>query len=264
MTADMRDFRFIITLSLLVLGAPLRALAQPDAPAEQAPNPRQPICLMIESAARANALPVDFFVRVIWQESRFQPDAIGRVTRSGQRALGIAQFMPATAAERRLIEPFNAVEALPKSGELLAELRSEFGNLGLAAAAYNAGPRRVREFITGSRGLPEETRNYVMAITGRSVEDWAMPATEESNEGNKDKPHANRGLESCRDIVALLERPPDRIGAELQQRRVPSWCRSLHHPDKSVCGTAHLAEPAIKISSLVKAHGHVPFPASSR
>jgi hypothetical protein len=45
-------------------------------------------------------------------------------------------------------------------------------NLGLAAAAYNAGPQRVREFLAGSRDLPLETHNYVQAITGHSVEEW--------------------------------------------------------------------------------------------
>ena len=71
---------------------------------------------MIKSAAHANDLPLSFFARVIWQESRFRPEEVGPMTRSGARALGIAQFMPATAAERHLLEPFNPVEALPKSG----------------------------------------------------------------------------------------------------------------------------------------------------
>ena len=62
---------------------------------------------LIQSAARANALPVDFFARLIWQESRFQPDEIGPITRTGQRAQGIAQFMPGTAEERRLYEPLS-------------------------------------------------------------------------------------------------------------------------------------------------------------
>src|SRR5262249_1781133 len=82
---------------------------------------------MIEAAARGNGIPVDFFTRVIWQESRFQPDEVGPVTRSGHRAQGIAQFMPGTAAERGLLDPFNPVEALPKSGAFLAELRDRFG-----------------------------------------------------------------------------------------------------------------------------------------
>ena len=56
---------------------------------------------MIESAAKEAGLPLEFFSRVIWQESRFQPDAVGPVTRKGERAQGIPQFMPGTASERR-------------------------------------------------------------------------------------------------------------------------------------------------------------------
>ncbi len=111
---------------------------------------REAMCLMIESAARAASLPLEFFARVIWQESRFQPDAVGPVTRNGQRAQGIAQFMPGTASERRLLDPFDPVQALPKSAEFLDELRNQFGNLGLAAAAYNTGPRRVQKWMAGT------------------------------------------------------------------------------------------------------------------
>src|SRR6266446_5712653 len=80
--------------------------AEPAPEAAQIPAPKPPgpkpqnsaaensLCLMIESAARAHDLPVEFFARVIWQESRFRSDAIGPRTRSGQRAQGIAQFMP--------------------------------------------------------------------------------------------------------------------------------------------------------------------------
>ena len=75
------------------------------------------ICLMVEAAAAANGLPPDFFAAVIWQESSFRPDAVGPVTRNGQRAEGIAQFMPGTASERRLLDPFDPVQALPKSAE---------------------------------------------------------------------------------------------------------------------------------------------------
>ncbi len=81
----------------------------PTKPADAAreTDTREAMCLMIESAARANGLPLEFFARVIWQESRFQSDAVGPVTRSGQRAQGIAQFMPGTASERRLLDPFD-------------------------------------------------------------------------------------------------------------------------------------------------------------
>ena len=123
--------------------------AQKPADNARETDTREAMCLMIELAARANGLPLEFFARVIWQESRFQSDAVGPVTRSGQRAQGIAQFMPGTASERRLLDPFDPVQALPKSAEFLHELREQFGNLGLAAAAYNAGPRRVQEWLAG-------------------------------------------------------------------------------------------------------------------
>src|SRR4051812_28348435 len=151
-------------------------------PSEQPPpaaDTRQSICLMVEAAARANDLPVEFFARVIWQESRFQPGVVGPRTRSGERAQGIAQFMPRTAAERGLLDPFDPVQALPKSAEFLRELADQFGNLGLAAAAYNAGPQRVRDWLSGRRTLPAETQNYVQAITGISADEWAKSGKRE-------------------------------------------------------------------------------------
>lgn len=171
---------------------------------------RESICLMIEAAAKASNLPLEFFARVIWQESRFQTDAVGPVTRSGQRAQGIAQFMPGTASERGLLDPFNPVQALPKSAEFLDELRNQFGNLGLAAAAYNAGPRRVQDWLAGSGAMPQETRNYVVAITGATVEDWAA-----TGKGGKAPPSAPPT--SCRDLMALLKRAPNPFVAELEQ-----------------------------------------------
>jgi hypothetical protein len=175
---------------------------------------REAMCLMIESAAKAQDLPLEFFARVIWQESRFQSDAVGPVTRSGQRAQGIAQFMPGTANERRLLDPFDPVQALPKSAEFLAELRGQFGNLGLAAAAYNAGPRRVQEWLAGSGYMPQETRNYVIAITGISVDDWATA----SKNGNSNARMLDRAPNSnCRALMALLRRAPNPFVTQLEQ-----------------------------------------------
>jgi hypothetical protein len=181
-------------------------------PAETAreTDAREAMCLMIESAAKANDLPLEFFARVIWQESRFQSDAVGPVTRSGRRAEGIAQFMPGTANERRLLDPFDPVQALPKAAEFLSELRSQFGNLGLAAAAYNAGPRRVQEWLAGTGPMPQETRNYVAAITGTTVDGWAAA-------GNNAKMSDRAPQASCRDLMALLRRAPNSFVTELEQ-----------------------------------------------
>jgi Transglycosylase SLT domain/SPOR domain len=168
------------------------------------------LCLLVESAAKANDLPLEFFARVIWQESRFQSQVVGPVTRTGQRALGIAQFMPGTARERGLLDPFNPVQALPKAAEFLAELRDQFGNLGLAAAAYNAGPRRVQEWLAGTGGMPAETRNYVLAITGSELEKWATV-------GNNREVSDGKPKTSCRELVALLKREPNRFVSRLEQ-----------------------------------------------
>jgi transglycosylase-like protein with SLT domain len=66
-------------------------------------------------------------------ESHFRTDAIGATTRSGDHARGIAQFTPATASERNLLDPTNPVEAIPKAAEFLKELRQQFGNCELPA-----------------------------------------------------------------------------------------------------------------------------------
>jgi len=184
--------------------------AKPPASGRES-DAREAMCLMIESAARSSSLPLEFFARVIWQESRFRSDAVGLVTRSGQRAQGIAQFMPGTANERRLLDPFDPVQALPKSAEFLDELRNQFGNLGLAAAAYNAGPRRVREWLAGSGYMPQETRNYVLSITGSTIEEW-------SNAGHNGKMPDRAPTSSCRELMAMLKRAPNPFVTNLEQR----------------------------------------------
>ena len=182
---------------------------KPAADAREA-DTREAVCLMIEAAAKANDLPLEFFARVIWQESRFQSDAVGPLTRLGQRAQGIAQFMPGTASERRLLDPFDPVQALPKSAEFLSELRNQFGNLGLAAAAYNAGPRRVQEWLAGTGPMPQETRNYVVAITGTTVEQWATAG----KNGRVPDRAPNAG---CREMMALLKHAPNPFVTELEK-----------------------------------------------
>jgi Transglycosylase SLT domain len=122
------------------------------------------ICRLIERSARENALPVGFVTRIIWQESAFRA---GAVSLAG--AQGIAQFMPGTARERGLADPFDPEQAIPQAAALLADLRQQFGSLAVAAAAYNAGPARVESWLHGQAGLPAETRAYVRYVTARDV-----------------------------------------------------------------------------------------------
>ena len=172
-------------LAVAQQGAPAAAPAQPSPPSpepEKLPAAKNPptaddICRAVEQDAAENGLPVEFFVRVIWQESRFNALAV-----SNKGAEGIAQFMPATADYRGLIDPFDPIEALKHSAAYLHELKDKFGNLGLAAAGYNAGPARVAAWLAGRRALPSETRNYVAIITGWTADEWASPSPPQTAE----------------------------------------------------------------------------------
>ena len=149
------------------------------------------ICAALDRSAADNEVPLDYFTRLIWQESRFNPRAV-----SHAGAQGIAQFMPGTARIRGLADPFDPRQAIPKSAELLRDLARQFGNFGLAAAAYNAGPGRVVDWLTGRKALPKETQAYVRIITGRPAEDWtaAEPAGSEV---------ALRALPPCAQLASL-------------------------------------------------------------
>jgi hypothetical protein len=151
------------------------------------------ICRAVERVSADNDLPVEFFIRLIWQESKFETRLVSR-----KGARGIAQFMPATAAERGLRNPFEPLQALKESGSYLRELSTTFGNLGLAAAAYNAGPGRVSHWLAGKARLPGETERYVEIVTGRPVGEWisSSPPKWEGVEIPKDVP--------CDELIALI------------------------------------------------------------
>jgi hypothetical protein len=137
-------------------------------PVMQAPaSPTEKFCEALREAAEASGIPVPFFARLLWQESRFRSNEV-----SHAGAQGVAQFMPQTAAEVGLDDPFDPMKALPASARFLSKLRDDFGNLGLAAAAYNAGPGRIQKWLARESELPRETRDYVRIITGTKAEDW--------------------------------------------------------------------------------------------
>lgn len=187
----------LATASLVPSAAPSLAMPTPAGGETVA----QAMCRLITSAADGRHIPVGFFTRLIWQESAFRAEATSRAG-----AQGIAQFMPGTAAERGLADPFDPEQAVPASAHLLSDLAAQFGNLGLAAAAYNAGARRVSEWIAGRGGLPAETRDYVQRITGRSAEDWAADAKAHQTHDTAADP------QSCLQLAATLRSAPRRAG----------------------------------------------------
>ncbi|WP_250157546.1 lytic transglycosylase domain-containing protein [Tianweitania aestuarii] len=162
------------------------------------------ICDLIQANASANALPPAFFARLIWKESRFDAGAVSPVG-----AEGIAQFMPGTAKMRGLADSFDISQALPASAAYLAELRDKFGNLGLAAAAYNAGEGRISRWLGSGGFLPIETEGYVLDILGASADSFIGAKDAEQVPLDPKKSFA----EACRDlpIVRSATLPMSRI-----------------------------------------------------
>jgi hypothetical protein len=190
--------------------------APPSQAAAPAPHPPTPddVCRALEQDAAENELPVEFFARVIWQESRFNARAV-----SNKGAQGIAQFMPATADYRGLVDPFDPIEALKNSARYLRDLKARFGNLGLAAAAYNAGPGRVSAWLTSHRPLPGETRNYVAIITGWTADEWASATPPKTSETT-----IPQGV-PCTRLANLILAPKEE--AQRMAAYVPRWGMQL-------------------------------------
>ena len=151
-----------VSLTAEKIMATLLELARPE------PKPtKAEMCRTLADAATTHDLPVGFFVRLINQESGFDPQSV-----SSAGAQGVAQFMPEVAKEWDLKDPFDPHEALRASARFLSALREQFGNWGLAAAAYNGGSGRVQKWLDKRGKLPKETQDYVKIITGIPAESW--------------------------------------------------------------------------------------------
>jgi len=187
---------------------------------EAEPKGRRPsvdeICRTLAQAASDNELPEEFLTRLIWQESRFDPAAI-----SPAGAQGIAQFMPQTAALRGLANAFEPLQALRESASYLRELRTTFrGNLGLAAAAYNAGPGPVEAWLADRRrSLPAETQAYVRIVTGYAAEAWAAQPPPQFASSNTPPSNTQTGAR-CVEIARLMI---DRVRPRIDLTSSPAW-----------------------------------------
>lgn len=109
-------------------------------------------------AARRHNVPEDLFLRLVTQESAWNPSA-----KSHKGAIGLAQLMPGTAQYLR-VNPHDPLQNLEGGARYLAEQYRKFRSWRLALAAYNAGPAAVEKH----NGVPpfKETQGYVRAILG--------------------------------------------------------------------------------------------------
>jgi len=113
---------------------------------------------MAREAATRHGIPVDLFLRLVQQESNWNPNAL-----SHKGAMGLAQLMPGTARKLR-VDPSDPKQNLEGGARYLKQQYKRFGTWRLALAAYNAGPGAVKKY----GGIPpfKETQNYVKVITG--------------------------------------------------------------------------------------------------
>ncbi len=111
-----------------------------------------------KAAARKHGIPEDLFLRLVQQESGFNPRA-----RSNKGAIGLAQLMPQTARALK-VNPNDPNQNLEGGARYLKKMYRKFGSWRLALAAYNAGPGAVEKH----NGVPpyKETQNYVRKILG--------------------------------------------------------------------------------------------------
>jgi Transglycosylase SLT domain len=168
------------------------------------------VCKLLDENAVRNDLPVHFLTRLIWRESIFDDHAVSRAG-----AEGIAQFMPQTARLRGLANSFDYREALPAAAGYLAFLKQKFGNLGLAAAAYNFGEDGTAKWLAGHATLPDETEDYVLEITGHEASEWKDPKT------SLDIPAIGTGdsfTENCTRLVLRQLLPPSGNGTHAPRK----------------------------------------------
>lgn len=126
------------------------------------PGTGAPYADAIASATAKWGLPDRLLGRVLYQESRFRPDIISGETASPAGALGIAQFMPATAVEYN-VDPLDPESAIDGAAHYLHDLFTRFGTWPEAIGAYNNGPGNIAKH--GVAGAPRETREYVASVT---------------------------------------------------------------------------------------------------
>ena len=158
---------------------------------------------LARSIAMEEGIDPELFVRLVRQESSFNPEA-----RSPAGAIGLTQLMPGTAADLG-VDPTDPVQNLRGGARYLRQQLDRFGSVPLALAAYNAGPGRVSEY----NGIPpfEETQNYVRRILGganlglRDVNAMA-PAMAPAEPQREEDPRFAYGFQPAQSWEQLSER----------------------------------------------------------
>jgi hypothetical protein len=154
----------------------------PSRPHLQRSDLHYSVCLMIGTAARAHDLPPEFLARVIWQESRFRPDTVGPRRRHGQSAQWIAQFMPGTAVEKGLLDPFGRAACLTGGSAARPERRGVTGAGAVTRTSgktSGSGPWASGRRPCGHDGAGRQQRRSAVILVWRldwkEIRAWVRP-----------------------------------------------------------------------------------------
>jgi len=128
----------------------------------------EPYRKTIENAAALSGVPVLLLAWLLWKESRYNAAIISGEKKSPVGAMGIAQFMPATARQELGSEAaaLNPALAIPGAARYLKKLYISTGTWERALAAYNWGVGNVNR--KGLDKAPAETRDYYTTIIARA------------------------------------------------------------------------------------------------
>jgi len=142
----------------------------------------------IQKASSATGVSEPLLRAVARAESNLIPGAIGPLTRSGERARGLFQLMPGTAADLGVTDLFNPYQSALGGAQYLQKLLTRYGgDIPSALAAYNMGPAKYDRYIARGRALPAETQAYVAralsymaapeapTFTARATREFPMP-----------------------------------------------------------------------------------------
>ena len=109
-----------------------------------------------------------FHIPIAWLRLVMRAESNGDAKSvSDKGAIGLMQVMPATYEELRVKhglgpDPFDPRDNILAGAAYLAEMFGRYGSSGFLAA-YNAGPRRYEDYLSG-RPLPLETTDYVARL----------------------------------------------------------------------------------------------------
>jgi soluble lytic murein transglycosylase-like protein len=122
---------------------------------------------VINQSEAAYGIPANLLARQAYQESHFRREIIDGTTPSSAGALGILQLMPQYFDSVNVPRPYTSADTqaqITQAAQQMQSLYSQFGDWGLALAAYNDGAQNVKDYLAGTRPLPLETQTYVAQI----------------------------------------------------------------------------------------------------